>query len=357
MTAWIVRAGAAGEAEDWNLAKGRAGVSFTGVGSLTGCRSREDVRAVVDDAYPQGKPGTRANFAGQLWALRRDIKPGDLIVMPLKSNGQIALGTCTAGYAYDGAEPDRSRRHHIGVSWAPERISRSVFKDDLLNTINGAMTVFKATRHNAESRLWAVLEAGSDPGALGVPARQVPSPAERAEERELDESGLLDPAPAPTVEAIRDRIRTHIIENFSGHKLTGLVAEILSALGYVCTVSPAGPDGGVDILAGSGPLGLDSPTLVVEVKSEPTQVKAQVARGLQGAVSTNQADQGLLVAWGGINSAVKREFSQQRTRMAFWDAEDVLDKLFTVYPQLPDATRAALPLKLAWVLDEDPAAV
>lgn len=95
----------------------------------------------------------------------------------------------------------------------------------------------------------------------------------------------------------------------------------------------------------------------MEVKSEPSQVKAQVARGLQGAVSTNQADQGLLVAWGGINSAVKREFSQQRTRMAFWDAEDVLDKLFTVYPQLPDATKAALPLKMAWVLDEDPGVV
>jgi restriction system protein len=68
----------------------------------------------------------------------------------------------------------------------------------------------------------------------------------------------------------------------------------------------------VDILAGSGPLGLDSPTLVVEVKSEPTQIMAQVARGLQGAVSTNQAHQGLLVAWGGINSAVKREFSTNK---------------------------------------------
>ncbi|ELT44191.1 restriction endonuclease [Arthrobacter nitrophenolicus] len=332
-------------------------MSFTGVGSLLECNSREDVRAAVDEAYPQAKPGTRANFAGQLWALRHGIKPGDLIVMPLKSDGQIAIGTCTAGYAYDAGEPDRSRRHYIAVTWTPERMSRSVFKDDLLNTINGAMTVFKATRNNAEFRLRAVQDQGSDPGLLGVPARPVPSPAERAEERELDESGLLDPAPAPTIEAIRDTIRTRIVENFSGHKLTGLVADILTALGYICTVSPAGPDGGVDILAGSGPLGLDSPTLVVEVKSEPTPVKTQVARGLQGAVSSNQADQGLLVAWGGINSAAKREFSQQRTRMAFWDADDVLDKLFEVYPQLPDVTKAALPLKLVWVLDGEPAAV
>jgi restriction system protein len=201
------------------------------------------------------------------------------------------------------------------------------------------------------------LEHGSDPGASGVPAQRTPSLAERAEERELHESGLLDPAAAPTLDAIRDRIRMHIVENFSGHKLTGLVADILTAMGYVCFVSPPGADGGVDILAGRGPLGLDSPTLVVEVKSEPTPIGTQVARGLQGAVSNNQADQGLLVAWGGINSSVRREFAQQRTKMAFWSAEDLLGKLFSVYPQLPDQTRAALPLKMAWVLDEEMGAV
>lgn len=51
------------------------------------------------------------------------------------------------------------------------------------------------------------------------------------------------------------------------------------ALGFSC-VSPAGPDGEVDILAGSGPLGLDSPTLIVEVKSESTAVDVKVVRGL-----------------------------------------------------------------------------
>jgi len=39
--------------------------------------------------------------------------------------------------------------------------------------------------------------------------------------------------------------------------------------------------------------------------------------------------------------------------IAVWDAEAVLDHLFVVYDRLPDETRARLPLKRAWVLDEE----
>lgn len=85
------------------------------------------------------------------------------------------------------------------------------------------------------------------PATLGVPARQVTSLAERAEGREPAESGLRDRTSAPTREAMRDRIRTNIVDNFSGHEFTGLAADTLSALGYICTVSMAGPHGGMDI--------------------------------------------------------------------------------------------------------------
>lgn len=351
MTAWIVRAGASGANERWNLQSGRAGVGFAEVGDLTGCLTREQVREVVDESFAGDATNRRANFTGQLWALRGSIRTGDLIVMPLKRSGQIALGLCTEGYSYDAAEADKERRHHIKVDWSTEPVSRSAFKDDLLNTVNGAMTVFSATRNQAEQRLRAVLSTGIDPGASGLAtteAKTTPKPA-----AEVSDPEITDPDPAPTLVAIRDRIRTHIVENFAGHKLTDLVAEILTARGYVCDVSPPGPDGGVDILAGRGPLGLDAPTVVVEVKSELTAVGAPVVRGLQGAISTHQADQGLLVAWGGVSSSAKREFTHQRTRIRIWTAEDILDQLFDVYEELSDEFKNLLPLQRAWILEED----
>lgn len=352
MTAWVVRAGRDGEDEQWNLDQGRASAGWSEVGDLTGVTSREELRSILDDVYAGDPPGRLANYSGQLWALRDSMKPGDLVVMPLKRGGQLALGTITSGYAYDRDEPDRRRRHHVGVQWSPELVSRSVLKDDLLNTINGAMTIFSASRHNAEARLRAVMEHGTDPGSASAPrptTAAVPAPARR----ELEEAAVNDPSPVPSLQAIRDRIGIHIVENFAGHALTGLVADVLTALGYVCTVSPPGADRGVDIIAGRGPLGLDSPTLVVEVKSEPTPVGSPVVRGLSGAVNDNGADQGLLVAWGGVTAPTRREFSTQRTRIAIWTGDDLLEKVFEVYPQLPDETRARLPLKQAWVLDDD----
>ena len=135
--------------------------------------------------------------------------------------------------------------------------------------------------------------------------------------------------------------------------MTRLVADVLVALGYHCEVSPPGPDGGVDILAGRGPLGLDSPTLIVEVKSEPGAVDVKVVRGLHSAMTQHRADQGLLVAWGGVTSAAAREFLRDRTSFRVWDSEELLNRLFETYDQLPAATRARIPLKQAWVLDED----
>jgi restriction system protein len=72
----------------------------------------------------------------------------------------------------------------------------------------------------------------------------------------------------------RDRLAQIVAERFAGHPLARLVAAILEAEGYTCEVSPAGPDSGVDILAARGPLGLDSPHVVVQVKSGASPVDA-----------------------------------------------------------------------------------
>lgn len=54
---------------------------------------------------------------------------------------------------------------------------------------------------------------------------------------------------------------------------------------------------GRSIIACRGLLGLDSPSLIVEVKSEDGSIGSPVVRGLQGAMSQHRADQCLLIAW------------------------------------------------------------
>ncbi len=346
MTAWVVRAGVAGERDDWALTRGLAGGGFQEFDDLTALNTREQVAAMAQLAFPNDHPMRVAIFAGQMWALRGRIKPGDIVVLPLKSTKRIALGFCTGGYRYL-SEEEPTRRHAIEVAWQRTDLPRVALKDDLLNTINGAMTIFEAAKNNAEARLRALMATGSDAGSGGAlkapnvsPPRTTPAPS----------ADPVDPNPAITPEAIRDSVRTHLIENFGQHKLTRLVADILTAEGYVCDVSPPGPDFGVDIIAGRGPLGLDSPTLIVEVKSEAGSIGVSVLNGLLGSIKTHRADQGLLVAWGGLAKPAENVLRTERLSVRVWDAEALLDRVFAVYERLPAETRARLPLVRAWVL-------
>lgn len=349
--AWVVRAGRGGEHEMFNLERSLATIGWRAVGDPTPATSREEIRALVDAAHPEDSPASRANATGQVWAFRNSIKPRDLVIMPSKLRpGYIYLGRCTGPFHFDAEEPDPSRRKQLPVEWKTEPVAKSVIKDDLLNSLNGIMTVFNPTRNNAGERLDRLFRSGEDPGNNAPLSSMQGSTSVGSADGAED---VVDPETAPTLEAVRDRIRTHLVENFSGHKLTRLVADILDALGYSCEVSPPGPDGGVDILAGSGPLGMDSPTLIVEVKSEPGPVDIKVLRGLHSALTHHRADQGLLVAWGGVTSAARNEFERDRTWFRIWDAEKLLDLLFETYDQLPKDTQMRIPLKRVWVLDDE----
>src|SRR5579885_1681381 len=153
MTAWIVRSGVAGERDQWALDNGLAGGGFIEFSDLTHADSREKVRAIAEKSMVGQDKFKIANFTGQMWALRNTIKPGDVIVLPQKTGAKsVAFGICTGGYEYHGDQPE-SFRHVIRVDWKRTDVPRSAFKDDLLYTINGAMTIFSATRNDAETRL------------------------------------------------------------------------------------------------------------------------------------------------------------------------------------------------------------
>lgn len=349
MTAWVMRAGRHGEAEQWCLAEGVAGGGWGEVPDLSECASRDDVRELVTRGMPQSSAGTVTNHVAQLWGLRQ-VEPGDLIVLPRKLTKTVAVGRCRSGYEY---RPGEALPHVVSVEWIRTDTPRAQFKGDLLYTLGGIATIFRASRNSAEDRLRSMMGGRPDPGSQQASPSPTPSsPSGGA----YDDAEVTDSATenlAPTLETIRDRVRVHVSENFKGHRLTHLVAAILEVRGFVCDVSPEGADQGVDILAGSGPLGLDSPTLIVEVKSEETQVAAPVVRGLQGAMLQNRSDQGLLMAWGGITKDAQREIRTDRLTMRVWDAENLLDELFDVYPQLPEWVRREIPLQQAWVLADE----
>jgi restriction system protein len=129
-----------------------------------------------------------------------------------------------------------------------------------------------------------------------------------------------------------------------------LVDAVLRADDWHTRLSPPGPDGGVDILAGRGPLGLDHPRLCVQVKSQGTPADVTVYRTLQGSMQSFKADQGLLVCWGGFNKAVLAEARQGHFTVRLWDSRELVEAIYRTFDKLPEEIQAELPLKQVWML-------
>lgn len=62
------------------------------------------------------------------------------------------------------------------------------------------------------------------------------------------------------------------------------------------------------------------------------------------------ADQGLLVAWGGFKQSVDKETPSQFFRVRLWDQDALIDQLLEHYDKLGEDLRAELPLKRVWTV-------
>lgn len=349
--AWVVRGGSRGESDQRFLTENLVGIGFTEFGDLTGVDTREAMKARALAVLPNAKPASAGNYAAQAWAFRGRIAVGDYVVVPLKGSAHIALGRIASSYEYL-TEPLGVLHHVRKVDWLRTDVPRTVVGEDLLYSIGAFSTVVQIQRNDAAYRI-AVLAASPDAEDPGARPENTPKPADAATTTEDAELAEAAADSGFDIDAyVTDRITARIRERFDGHRLSALVGAILEAEGFIVQVSPPGTDGGVDILAGRGLFGMDAPRIVVQVKSEPKAVSDTVVAQLHGAVTRNSADQGLLVAMGGVTKPAEQQLTGQKFRIAVWDAERLQRAIFDNYESLPADIKADLPLRRAWVLAE-----
>ncbi len=302
-SAWVVRSGRYGERDEWALKNGYSGGGWGDVPDLRPASTRDAIERVILTTYGTDSPGLVASYTGQMWALRGRIAKGDLLVLPMKTTRELALGRVKTGYQYLEAEEDPECRHVVGVDWL-RRVPRTVVKQDLLYTLGSATSIFSPSRNHAVSRLEHLLEHGVDPSASRD--RFVSSHGSAADDIAVD-----NPESRPNVaEVAADQISARIGEEFAGHAFAHLVAELLRAEGFDVDEAAPGADGGIDITAGRGLLGLESPKLIVQVKTG--QIGSEVVAQLNGLVSTHGADYGLLVTWTGLSKPARDSVKHQR---------------------------------------------
>ena len=340
MTIWVVRAGRDGEQEKLAIEKGFAFIGWDNLGDLSPIQTREDIKHLLEKAYPDKGVGTVRNHAGQVFNFVKSIQIDDIFALPLKNQPAIQFGKFIGGYEYIADNPEGAR-HSRRFEWMGEPIPRSSFDRDILYSFGGAMTVFRVARNNAEKRVLAVIE--------GKEKSKTPTEVDSdiADDEETETPDLAQLA--------RDQISDFIGRKFKGHKMEKLVAEVLKAQGFeVHPEREKGADGGVDILAGRGAMGFDEPHLCVQVKSSDTTIGREDYDKLKGVMQKFGAKHGLFVSWGGFNKNAEEEAKRDFFNVRLWTADDLVGKIQDVYPNLPEEIQSELPMQQIWTLvDED----
>lgn len=335
---WIVRAGRNGERELDAISQSKLMLGFSEVGDLSRLKDRQAILLELERAMSSASENRRKNFAAQLNQFVNTIQIGDLVVLPRKLTSGVAIGEVTGGYTFD---PTGISRHTRAVKWLNEAVPRESFSQDLRHSFGAFMTVCEVKRNEALARVEAVLKTGVDPGPLlGKQGKVQP----KTSEEEIDAAD----AEIDIEYVASEQIIALIKANFAGHALANLVAEILQVEGYTTKVSKPGPDGGVDILAAGGKLGLGEDRICVQVKSGDGAANQDVILKLMGSVQACKARTGLLVSIGGLNSPAQKLLDDDFFGLRLWQMPDLLNALYRTYDELSDETRAKLPLKQVW---------
>ncbi len=232
--AWLVRAGRHGERETLALEQGLAVVGWPELQDLSGHATRASLMDALRQAFPDDGTKQLLNWQAQLWAFLHTISEGDLAVLPLKTSPAVAIGQVTGSYTYRPDLPPDAR-HTRPVKWL----------------LGAFLTVCEVKCHDAARRLDSLVQAGRDPGWAG------PGALLAGAVRETDATPSDEETSSVDIERYAaDQISARIAERFAGHGLARLVEAIFAARGMTTWRSPEGPDGGVDVLVGSGPLGI-----------------------------------------------------------------------------------------------------
>jgi restriction system protein len=323
-TLWGIHAGKTGDAHNLFLKKKVAALGWKEVSDLSQLEAnRESFKAAIAAAYPAIKPGAIPVNAGQLYRFVHEMQPGDLLIYPAKVDKQIYIGRVTGEYQYN-PQLAEGYPHQRTAEWL-NAFPRTRFSQGALYEIGSAIGLFQVKNYAEE--FLAALEGKAPPTPI-------------------DEDETVALVSQDIEQITRDFIIKTLSQEMKGHPFAEFVAHLLSKMGYYTRVSPAGPDGGVDILAHRDELGFDPPIVKVQVKSADGNIGDPTVSALYGKVGANE--HGLLITLGGFTKAAKN-FADSRTNLRLIDGDELVSLILNHYDAFDSRYKGILPLKRIFI--------
>ena len=329
---WMVRAGRNGVFASRFLDESIVAIGWGEIGDVTAATPDDEIRRLVDAAYPSSKPGTRASWAGTIRRFVKDVKVGDPVATydnerRLYYLGEIRSDAERRTFDIDG---ERHKWFCRDVKWEDQ-----VPRDSLLLSTRNSLTI-PLTAFRIPAAASADLRRRAPQSAPdSVQDDSEPPPPDS----EMDEAETLQEYIEKSDLFIEDAIA-----KLDWQQLQELVAGIIRAMGYKTRVSSPGPDGGVDIFASPDGLGLEEPRIFVEVKHRPNvRIGSQDIRSFLGG--RQQGDRCLYVSTGGFSRDARNQALGSNIPIRLIDMSQLRELLIDHYEALDSETRALVPLR------------
>lgn len=135
------------------------------------------------------------------------------------------------------------------------------------------------------------------------------------------------------------------------YEFQDLVAALLNAMGYhISDIAPRGPDGGIDIIAYTDPLGTKQPRIIVQVKHRPNDsVPSDQIQKLSGTLKRN-TDVGIFVTSGQFSKPAIKEARDSREHIELIDFDRFISLWVEYYNKMTDEQKNMLPLQPIYFL-------
>lgn len=277
--------------------------------------THDEFKSKVAEVYPDAKKGAIPVNAGMLYRFCYEMKVGDLVLFPSKSDRMINLGIIDGPYEYKAGEHYPNVRK---VRWVRHR-PRADFSQGLLYSMGGLMTVFSIRNYRDE------IEKAYKPGHIVS-----------------SKPPILVTADA-IVENTKDFILKELSHQLKGYDLEDFVANLLDAMGYRSKVSQHGGDSGIDIVAYKDEL---PPRILVQVKSIDGDVKEQTIMSLKGAMMPG--DYGLFVTLSNYTKNAKR-FLAANPIIRGINGSELVELILEYYEKLDEKYQDIIPLQKVYV--------
>lgn len=327
--AWMVRAGESGRLfEDFE--KGYVAVGWNAMGNLAELNTREQLSAAYLKAYPNSKEGERPNSIAMIDKFKHGMQIGDIVITYDPQSRNYLIGEIAGDYEY---LPDRvgdypqTRR----VNWLG-KVSRDDLRPKTRNSLGSTLTLFKLKDFVLDD-LMAVLKGGS--------------PQVDEEEDLIEEA--VEASKENTVNRSKELIKDRIIA-LDPDEMEELVAALIRAMGFRASVTPKGPDRGVDVIASPDGLGLQEPRIKIEVKHRAGAIGSQPVRSFIGAL--RPGDKGIFVSSGGFTREAKYEAERANIPVSLVDIDKFAELLVDYYETFDIEGKALIPLvRIYWPAD------